>query len=247
MFEHKLVELPLKELSQASWNYKTNNKNMMAKLKANMKDRGQVQLLIVRELGVGKYEIVNGNHRFDALIDLGYTHATCLNLGPVSITQAKRIAYETNETEFAADNIKLADIIKELTEAFSMEDLEATLPFSKNEIDDMAKLTSFDFNDEDTFMHDLGGENGDEEFDFDEAESQSQSAPERDNDHFVAEYLMTLEVREEFLAAFAMLKDKLAPKSAPKVINDDSYVGYLISMINSHVQKRNEAGKSKAP
>lgn len=244
MFDHKLVELPLKELTQASWNYKTNNKTMMAKLKANMKDRGQVQLLIVRELGVGKYEIVNGNHRFDALIDLGQTYATCLNLGPIGIAQAKRIAYETNETEFAADNIKLADIIKELSEAFSMEDLEATLPFSKNEIEDMAKLTTFNF-EEDTFMHDLGdGEGSNEDFDFDDAENQSQQTPDKDNDHFVAEYLMTLEVREEFLGAFAMLKDKLANKTPPKTINNDIEVGFLINMINTHVQKR-EAKKAQ--
>jgi len=237
MFDHKLVELPLSELNKANWNYKLNNKPLMAKLTANMKDRGQVQLLIVRELGKAKYEIVNGNHRFDALLDLGITSATCLNLGPISLTHAKRIAFETNETEFAADNIKLADIIKELSEAFSMEDLELTLPFSRKEIDDMAKLTTFNFEDDDfmSALPDDGSES--EEFDFDDAESNSVSVPEKDNDHFVAEYLMSLDVRDEFLGAFNLLRDKLS-KTAPKTINNDAEIGYLISLINAHVAKR---------
>lgn len=235
----QLISLPLTVLNTAHWNYKSNNKAMMASLTANMKQRGQIQLIIVRELGKEKYEIVNGNHRYEALLALGATEAVCLNLGAISLGQAKRIAFETNETEFAADTIKLADIVKELATIFTKEDLEATLPFSKKEIDEMAALTSFNFDDEneDHFFNEDQAE--DEPFELDDATPQTVAAPIQDNSSFVLEYLMTEDVRDKFLSAWNMLKGKLASKKAKTDLNNDYEVGFLIKLINDHVEKKN--------
>lgn len=137
------VEIPLAKLVKAEWNYKTENAEKSEKLRANLTANGQVQNLIVREIdddGTGQiYEVVNGNHRLDDMEILGWKSAVCYNLGPISLSQAKRIAIETNETNFVADDEKLAELLWELVGEIGVDDLLETMPFT---LDDFAEIIS---------------------------------------------------------------------------------------------------------
>jgi hypothetical protein len=240
MFEHELIEIPLMELHTASWNYKGSDKKTMKKLIANMKINGQIQLLIVRELGKSKYEIINGNHRFEALLDLGFKSAVCLNLGMVSLAHAKRIAFETNETEFEADNVKLSDMVKELSKTFTMEDLEETLPFSKKEMQAMFDVTSFGTSEEDVGEEpEIDMTPSDEDFDFDSATSSPSERLEKD-DHVISEYLMSEEVRDDFLVTMQKLKQS---KDFSSTINNDAEISFVIGLINKQIDLRKNARK----
>lgn len=138
-------DVDLSILIKADWNYKGEDQAKTEKLKANIKKNGQVENLLIREMPEGKYEVVNGNHRLDVMNDLKLKKAHVYNFGKISDNAAKRIAIETNETRFETDNLKLAGLIKELATDFTVEELETTMPFNAEEIDNFAKLTDFDW------------------------------------------------------------------------------------------------------
>lgn len=121
--------LPMTALVKAPWNYKQNDEVILGKLIENMRRNGQIENIIVRYLGDDQYEVVNGNHRIDAMLALEMTEVKCYNLGEISLAQAKRIAVETNETRFPSDEQNLNDLLFELTTKFDIDDLAETVPF----------------------------------------------------------------------------------------------------------------------
>lgn len=139
------VELSIKKLIKANWNYKKEDPEKTNKLKENIKRNGQVENLLVRELDTGYYEIVNGNHRLDVLKDLNFKKVFCYNFGIITEQSAIRIAIETNETKFGSDELKLAERINELITEFGQEDLVATMPYSETELNNFKELLNFDW------------------------------------------------------------------------------------------------------
>lgn len=133
-------KIPVSNLAKAPWNYKYNDAVLMAKLKENMKENGQIENLIVREIGDNLFEVVNGNHRLDVLLDLHVEEAYCYNLGKIPDNRAKRIAIETNETKFPVDSLKLGDILKDLMADFTISDLVVTMPYSAAELESLMKI-----------------------------------------------------------------------------------------------------------
>lgn len=132
-------------LVKADWNYKTEDSEKSEKLKNNIKRNGQIENLLIRELPTGFFEVVNGNHRLDVMKELGMKTAHVYNFGQLSDRQAMRIAIETNETRFQSDSIKLAELVKDISQDFTAEELSTTMPYTVQEIQDMEKLLDFDF------------------------------------------------------------------------------------------------------
>lgn len=141
------VELDIDKLVAADWNYKKEDFEQSKKLAENIKRNGQVENILVRELATGFFEVVNGNHRLTTFTELGFKEVVCYNFGKISDAQARRIAIETNETRFETDNIKLAQLIKEISgdEGFKLEDLETTMPYTQQQLEAMEDLVNFDW------------------------------------------------------------------------------------------------------
>ena len=137
------ILIPIDKLVKADWNYKNNNDEIKEKLKENIKRNGQVENILVRELETGFFEIINGNHRYDALVELNVDSVIAYNFGKISLPQAQRIAVETNETRFDSNPEKLSALLKELEIEFSAEDLLTSLPFNQSQFDDLLNF-SFD-------------------------------------------------------------------------------------------------------
>lgn len=121
--------LPLSVLCKAEWNYKEENSELSEKLLANFQKNGQIENIIVRELANGLYEVVNGNHRLDVMRDLAYTDVQVFNLGAITEEEAYRISLETNETKFHANPLKVSNILKQIHNSVSLEDMVKTLPY----------------------------------------------------------------------------------------------------------------------
>lgn len=137
--------IPITQLVKAPWNYKLDDVELKEKLKANITRNGQIENIVVRLMPDGMYEIVNGNHRFDALIELNIAEVMCYDLGTISDAKAKRIAIELNETRFGSDHLRLAETVVSLKEEFSFEELETSLPFSMEDLTEFEKVIQWDW------------------------------------------------------------------------------------------------------
>jgi hypothetical protein len=143
-------EIALDALVPAEWNYKKTEgadvDAMKEKLKDAIKRRGQIQNLIVRELETGYFEVVNGNHRLQAMREMEIERAVCFNLGQVSQSTAELIAVETNELEFEADPIRLGQTFKRILAEIPMIDVVRTTPYDEIEINNHIKALDFNWN-----------------------------------------------------------------------------------------------------
>ncbi len=128
--------LPIAKLDKAAWNYKLDDADLAAKLRANIERNGQIENMLVRAVG-RRWEVVNGNHRLDALAALGHTHAVVYDLGAVTLEHAQRVAVETNETRFASDPDRLAATIAAFAPSYDLPDLSLTLPYSTDALEQM--------------------------------------------------------------------------------------------------------------
>jgi hypothetical protein len=139
------TKIPVSEIKKADFNYKTEDFDLQQKLKENIKRNGQIENLIVAIDENDNFVCVNGNHRIDVLKELQITEAYCYNLGRLSKTQMERIAIETNETKFPTDMIKLAEVLKDINSDFDIGDMEATMPYTREEINYFLSSLDVDF------------------------------------------------------------------------------------------------------
>ena len=135
--------LPLEKLTEAPWNYKADDQRMEETLVNNLRRNGQVINLLVRELDDGTYEVVNGNHRLRALREINAASALCFDLGKITTPEAKRIAVETNEVVFTANQERLTKVLTEIVDRFGIKDIASTTPYSVIELRD--RMEFFDF------------------------------------------------------------------------------------------------------
>jgi ParB-like chromosome segregation protein Spo0J len=126
--------IPIGSLFPAEWNYKLDDGETQRKLEASLRRNGQVVNLIVRDMG-GWWQVVNGNHRLYAMRALGAGEALCYDLGEVSDREAKRVAVETNETEFPTDYVRFAEVVRAITDEVGVEELADTVPYSDAELE----------------------------------------------------------------------------------------------------------------
>lgn len=143
--------VPVYRLRKAPWNYKEEDELKASRLAANIKRNGQVVNLIVRELkekgpdGLPLLEVVDGNHRLDALVAAEVENAVVVNLRNISLAAAKRLSIEVNETRFATDEYRIANVLAELEAEFGKDDLLETLPYTEGQLDDLLSVAAFDF------------------------------------------------------------------------------------------------------
>jgi hypothetical protein len=114
---------------------------MQTKLVENIRRNGQVENIIVRAIEGGTFEVVNGNHRLDALATLGYQDVVVCDMTPMTLDHAKRLALETNETRFDSDPALLAQIVVDTFENF--EDFQETAPFTQDELTEFTDTLDF--------------------------------------------------------------------------------------------------------
>jgi hypothetical protein len=91
------------------------------------------------------FEIIDGEHRWKASIQLGHTEIPVWNIGPVSDVTAKQLSIVLNETRGSAEKQKLADLLQDLLTSETTESLVGVLPFSKEAFAELADLPVFDW------------------------------------------------------------------------------------------------------
>ena len=147
----QIVEMDIKDLIKANWNYKTEGtEEQISKLMNSIDQDNSIGVLAVRELDK-KFEVIDGNHRLEAIKRLGWEKVPCENFGPISKANAITIARRRNHAWFEDDVLKYAEIFKkDVLSEFSIDDLEAFMPDNKEEMEILLKLDEFDFDQYDT-------------------------------------------------------------------------------------------------
>jgi hypothetical protein len=145
--ETQIVELPIESLIKADWNYKTEGTpEQIAKLAESIRHDKSAGVIAVREMPEGKFEVIDGNHRLDAILQVGWTKVPCENFGSITIAQAVIIARRRNHKWFEDDTLKYAELFRDkVLPEISIEELEKFMPDTKEEMESLSKLLDFDW------------------------------------------------------------------------------------------------------
>jgi hypothetical protein len=131
--------VPIDEVMPNEWNPNVMDPTTFEKEKKSIKELGFMGSILVRDY-FGHYQILDGEHRWKAMKELGYTEITVETVGEISDQVTKMLTIHLNNLRGKDDIFKRAAILKELSDG----QLEL-LPWSKEEIENEKKLVSFDF------------------------------------------------------------------------------------------------------
>lgn len=149
---NQIVEVDVNALIKADWNYKTDGtEEQISKLMAAISEAGSCGVFAVREIdkdGAIILEVMDGNHRLEAVRRLGWSRVQVENFGRISLTNAIIITRQRNQNWFEDDRLKLANLFEEYVfPEVSIQNLSLILPESEESLESLKKLASADWND----------------------------------------------------------------------------------------------------
>jgi ParB/RepB/Spo0J family partition protein len=134
----ELVEIEVGKLQPNPWNPNRMSEKMFHKLKAYVKREGLVEPIVVRELDDG-YQILGGYHRWKIAKDLGYVTVPCAVVD-LDDRRAKILSVNLNEMKGQSVSSLLSELVHDLSQELTLEDLESQLPYSEAELKDALEL-----------------------------------------------------------------------------------------------------------
>lgn len=137
----KLV-VPIDKIAPNRWNPNVQSKETFEKTKQSIEKFGLVGSVYVREINhtSADYEILDGEHRWKAAKEMGYTEIPVENLGAITDDQVKVLTVLFNNLRGKDDVEKRAAIFKQL-DAGQLQ----LLPFTAEQIEAEKSLVDFDF------------------------------------------------------------------------------------------------------
>lgn len=126
------------------WNPNEQTDFMFDKQKVSMSEFGSIVPIIVREKN-GRYEIVDGEHRYKASLQLGAKQISVNNLGKVDDHVVMRLTDILNSLKGKNNQDKLAELLNSLKNEVSVEELIRTMPYQESEIQAMISHTEIDW------------------------------------------------------------------------------------------------------
>jgi len=123
------------------WNPNKTKPRQQQAIAESLQTYSQILDIIVRPNG-DRYQIIDGEHRYDELTDDVYVTV----LHGLSDADAKKLTIIMNETRGEADKIELAQLLADLSNELDAEELLNALPYEQNELDELVKLAEVDWN-----------------------------------------------------------------------------------------------------
>ena len=112
--------------------------DILAKLRAEIAQKGLCEPIIVRSSGSG-YIIVDGEHRWQVCKELGFQEIPCI-VQEYSDNEAKIKTLQLNYLRGSAVPIKLASLIHSLNREITLEELARRLPYEEPQMMDTLEL-----------------------------------------------------------------------------------------------------------
>ena len=147
MNKTQIADIDMKDLVKADWNYKTDGtEEQINKLMNSITADESVGVVAVRELPNNKFEVIDGNHRFEAIKRLGWKKVPCENFGNITKAKAITIARRRNHKWFDDDIIAYAELLNnEVLGEYTLDELEKIMPDTKEEMEKLQEMLDFDF------------------------------------------------------------------------------------------------------
>jgi hypothetical protein len=135
------------------WNPNKTKPRQQQAIAESLQTYSQILDIIVRPNG-DRYQIIDGEHRYDELTDDVYVTV----LHGLSDADAKKLTIIMNETRGEADKIELAQLLADLSNELDAEELLNALPYEQNELDELAEVDWDNFNNSDDEQPNFKGE-----------------------------------------------------------------------------------------
>lgn len=130
--------IELNKIKPNDYNPNVVSEDMLAKLRAEIGQKGLCEPIIVRSRGDG-YVIVDGEHRWRICRDLGWQEIPCI-IQNCDDNEAKIKTLQLNYMRGSAMPIKLAHLIHSLSKEIKLEDLTKRLPYGQSQLLDNLEL-----------------------------------------------------------------------------------------------------------
>jgi hypothetical protein len=142
-----LKKLPLNKIELADWNYKQDDDERAQKIETALIAEGYITKMVVAEKAEkpGFYEVVDGNHRYPVLQKYEIDEVEVIFLGKLSRPQRQKIGMMLNELQFETDYMKLSQVVKDITEEISLQDLVDITPYEISDLSDMIEMSNYDW------------------------------------------------------------------------------------------------------
>jgi ParB family chromosome partitioning protein len=134
----ELEEIEVGRLKANPWNPNRMSDEMYHKLRAYVKREGLVEPIVVRPKD-GGYEILGGYHRWKIAQDLGYETVPCAVVN-LDDRRAKILSVNLNEMKGQSVSSLLSELVHDLSQELTLEDLESQLPYTEAELKDALEL-----------------------------------------------------------------------------------------------------------
>ena len=142
----ELKRVKVAELVKAPWNYKTDGTpETIGRLARSIKEDGSPGVFAVRRLK-NKYEVMDGNHRLDAVKLLKWEETWVEDFGVITDAKAASIAVRRNNQWFEDDPVKLSVLMSEVVfPQWAPEEFAEMTVHSLPELRAMEELGSWDW------------------------------------------------------------------------------------------------------
>jgi len=122
------------------------NKNQFIQIKKSITNHGLNDLFLVREIENGKFELIDGFHRWAACKELGIKKVKVNNLGKISDIEAKKRLLFREKAKIPVDFSKEALLVKDIYEAVQdVNVMVEQLPYDSKLIESKLELVDFDW------------------------------------------------------------------------------------------------------
>ena len=145
-FPVDIKKVPITDVFPNKWNPNKESDFIFKKLVESVKKIGFVVPVLVREIpteNTPAFEIIDGEHKWTAARELGYTEILIANMGVVDELKAKALTISMNNIKGDDDPLKLAEILKQIKAG--QQGLFGFLPYEEKEMEETMKLLDFDF------------------------------------------------------------------------------------------------------
>ena len=142
-FPVEIKKVDINSVFRNEWNPNKQSEIIYRTLKNSVKNIGFMVPVLVREIEKETYEIIDGEHKYNAAKDLQYTEILIANLGKVDDMTAKALTISMNTIKGEHDILEEAQVLKDISAGQTT--LFDFIPFEKRLLEERIKLLDFDF------------------------------------------------------------------------------------------------------